>query len=122
MRNFTLFCKTCGTEKDIVSVQRIISGNCISTTYGLSCGHKHNDDVFADQVKWTDAVKTQHFNEARKLLDKYILRLSGQTKRPTKVDLIIDRETRARIHTVWEQNEKGEWEIKHGPESTPFNE
>ncbi len=113
------FCNTCDKEKDIIEIETDPNGETVK----LSCGHRHISYVTTALIKITAQVETKskHKNALGKLLEKYKTGISGESKRPFKWIMKIDREQRITIHTVEELNKNGEWELVHD-KTEPFKE
>jgi len=114
MENLKEFCTACKEEKDILKVER----NPQSEIIELSCGHRLIKVVTIETISLSDRIRTRHFNSSRKLKSRYKTKISGETKRPAKDIILIDRERGKIIHRVWEQDPSGEWELVHDEEKS----
>jgi len=114
MENLKEFCTACKGEKDILKVER----NPQSEIIELSCGHRLIKVVTNETISLSDRIRTKHFNSLRKLKRRYKTKISGETKRPARDIILIDRERGKVIHRVWEQDPSGEWELVHYEEKS----
>jgi len=116
LKELKRFCATCKAEKEIVEIKTDPQGEEVK----LSCGHKIISVEIIEKVKVRDFIGIKHRREG-KLLSRFMTKISRKTKRPSKDELRFDWEKREIHHKVWEQNEKGEWEVVHD-EIKPFPE
>lgn len=111
------FCKSCGSRKEIVEIEKVSNRETIR----LSCGHRIFKLELSDKLSLSERFMAKHFDSSEKLQSRYMTKTSGETRRPAKDKLIINLENRKIIHNVWEQNENGDWELVHNEEK-PFPE
>lgn len=106
-------CPTCKGEKEILKTvyESALDGQAV--TYFLSCGHKHIKEEFVEYLKFLDFLETKHHDAQKRLLSKGENKISGKTKKPTRVILTVDHEKKTYHHTVKEQQDNGEWKIVH---------
>jgi|GEM_PF-173074 len=109
------FCNACNQEKDITEIEINPQGE----TVRLSCGHRITSVEFTETLGLSEQIMAKHFGPEHELKNRYKTKMSGKTKRPARDNLIIDRGRKKIIHQVWEQNQKGEWELVHDEEK-PF--
>jgi len=112
MKDLKKFCKACKEEKDILKVE----GGPQNEIVELSCGHKLIKVVTTETISLSDQIRAKHFNSSRKLKSRYKTKISGETRRPARDSIVIDRDKGKIIHQVWEQNQKGEWKLVHNEE------
>jgi len=112
MEKLKKFCNACKEEKDIVEIEKYSQGEVIR----LSCGHKIAWDIFTDIVTVTDEIMAKHFDPSHNLKSRYKTKTSGESKRPARDNIIIDRKRRKIIHKIWEQDNDGEWKLVHDEE------
>jgi ribosomal protein L44E len=120
MDEWRMFCPTCNTERKVEEVQLDEQGKMSR----LSCGHRIIEVKFKEDIGLTERLNWKHRRPGYKKPvgeGKVRERLSGEAKRPARVNIIIDRLKRKKIHKVWEQLDSGEWELVHDEEE-PFPE
>lgn len=120
MEELKKFCKTCKEEKDIVEIERDEQKEAIK----LSCGHKIFSIEFTEIVTHNEQLKFKHKRPGfKKPIGEGTERekISGDTKRPAKESIRIDRIKQTYSHKVWEKNEKGELKLVHD-EEIPLSE
>lgn len=117
MEELKEFCKSCGSKKDIVEIEKVANRETIK----LSCGHRIIKLEFSESLGVSEQFMAKHFDSSDKLQSRYRTKTSGGTKRPARDNIIIDRDRKRIIHQVWEQDESGNWELVHDEEK-PFPE
>jgi nitrate/TMAO reductase-like tetraheme cytochrome c subunit len=117
MKDLKHFCNTCQKMRDIdeIILERP-SDNEQSEIIRMDCGHKHVRTKIKEKIILRDFIKAVHKDSSGKFLSKYKTKMSGETKRPARENLEIDRKSGKKIHLVWERNEEGEWELVHDEE------
>jgi hypothetical protein len=106
------FCSACNQEKDVTEIEINPQGESVR----LSCGHRIISVEVAESLGISEQIMAKHFGPEHKLKSRYKTKTSGETKRPARDNIIIDRDRRKIIHQVWEQNPNGEWELVHDEE------
>jgi hypothetical protein len=106
------FCSACNQEKDVTEIEINSQGE----TVRLSCGHRIISVEFMETLGLSEQMMAKHFGPEHKLKSRYKTKISGETKRPARDNIIIDRDRKNIIHQVWEQNKNGEWELVHDEE------
>ncbi len=112
---YTDTCHTCKEEKEITK----ISNDSHIETVEFSCGHKHVKITVVSTIRVKGFVQAKHSNPQGDILSKYRTKESGETKRPSKEELVIDRKNRRIKHKIEEQSVNGSWTVVH-EEEKPF--
>ena len=117
MSGYRHFCNTCQKMRNIDEIifERS-SDNEKSETIKMECGHKEVRMNIKEKIILHAFIKAEHRDSSGNFLSKYKTKISGETKRPARENLEIDRKAEKKIHQVWEQNEHGDWEIVHDEE------
>lgn len=106
------FCSACNQEKDITEIEIYPQGGSVR----LSCGHRIISVEFTESLGISEQIMAKHFDSSHKLESRYKTKTSGETRRPARDNIVIDRDSSKIIHQVWEQNQNGEWELVHDEE------
>jgi hypothetical protein len=115
-------CPTCGAEKEIIEIKLDISDLGSGEAIKLSCGHSLISDECWEQIKLTDSIKEEHKDQLGNDLLK-----SKQTKQDAIRGIrkqhvhTFDHKNRIRFHSVYEEDENGNWKLIFGPEARPFS-
>ena len=106
------FCSACSQKKDVTEIEINSQGE----TVRLSCGHRIISVEFTETLGLSEQIMAKHFDPEHKLRSRYKTKTSGETKRPARDNIVIDRDRKRIIHQVWEQNQNAEWELVHDEE------
>ncbi len=115
MKALNKLCNVCQEKKDIIKIERDEQSEVVT----LSCDHRIISIEMTEKIGLSDRISWKHKRPGHKKHigeGKQKTKISGETEKLAKEEIVIDRIAQKYIHKVWEQNENGKWELEHEEE------